>query len=99
MPPCASPAYIGFVEVQPQSRTLADDVLDAPKAMIRMGLPPVRIEVMKTFSGVEFDDCWPRRVDLAIDNLTISMISLQDLETNKLASGRPKNHDFDNAFF
>jgi osmotically-inducible protein OsmY len=29
MPPCSSPAYIGFVDVQLGSRTLADDVLDA----------------------------------------------------------------------
>lgn len=29
MPPCSWPAYIGSVEVQPESRTLADDVLDA----------------------------------------------------------------------
>jgi len=37
------------------------NVLDGPKAMLRMGNPPLRIEVLKTISGVEFDNCWERR--------------------------------------
>jgi hypothetical protein len=68
-----------------------DDLLCEDNAMVRMGLPPLRIEVLKKISGVEFDDCWPRRVVIEYDDLRIPTISLEDLKRNKLASGRKKD--------
>src|SRR5580700_301359 len=68
-----------------------DDLLHESDAMVRMGLPPLRIEVFKKISGVEFEDCWPRRVTIDDDELRISAISLEDLKRNKLASGRKKD--------
>ena len=56
-----------------------------------MGVAPVRIEVLQIISGVEFDDCWDRRVELAEEDFLIPMISLPDLKANKLATGRPKD--------
>lgn len=68
-----------------------DNILAEPKTMLRMGIPPLRIEVLKSISGVEFEDCWERRVSFRMDGLTIPMISLEDLKTNKRASGRAKD--------
>ncbi len=68
-----------------------DDLLGEDDAMVRMGLPPLRIEVLKKISGVEFEDCWPRRVVIEDDDLRIPTISLEDLKRNKLASGRKKD--------
>ena len=65
--------------------------LDAPDAMLRMGHPPLRIEVLKQLSGVEFDACWERRVGFPLDDLMIPMISLADLKANKGAAGGPKD--------
>jgi len=59
--------------------------------MVRMGLSPLRIKVLKKISGVEFEDCWSRRVVIEDDDLRIPTISLQDLKRNKLASGRKKD--------
>lgn len=70
---------------------VADDILDEPDAMLRMGVPPLRIEVLKLISGVEFEGCWERRVFLEDGDLTIPMISLADLKVNKRATGRPKD--------
>jgi hypothetical protein len=56
-----------------------------------MGVPPLRIEVLKKVSGLDFEDCWPRRVSLETGDLTIPMISRDDLKTNKRAAGRPKD--------
>ena len=67
------------------------DVLDGPNAMPRMGNPPLRIEVLKTILGVEFDGCWDRRVELQIEELQIAMISLADLKTDKRTAARPKD--------
>ena len=59
--------------------------------MLRMGVPPLRIEVMRSISGVNFEDCWPRRVVIEDEELQIPMISLADLRSNKRSSGRPKD--------
>jgi hypothetical protein len=67
------------------------DLLHAADAMVRMGQPPLRIEVLKRISGVEFEECWPRRVIIEDDDLRIPMISLDDLKRNKRASGRKKD--------
>ena len=67
------------------------DLLHEPDAMIRMGVPPLRIEVLKSISGVEFEDCWPRRVFVHDEELDVPMISLADLRRNKQASGRTKD--------
>ena len=68
-----------------------DDLLHEPDAMVRMGVPPLRIEVLRRISGVEFEDCWLRRVTIDDDDLLIPAISLEDLKRNKLASGRKKD--------
>jgi hypothetical protein len=68
-----------------------DDLLDEVDAMVRMGVPPLRIEVLRKISGVEFEDCWPRRVIIDDDDLSIPAISLEDLKRNKRASGRKKD--------
>jgi hypothetical protein len=67
---------------------LSDSILQEPDAMLRMGVIPLRIEVLKRISGVNFEDCWPRRVTLQDGDLTIPMIGLEDLKRNKKASGR-----------
>jgi hypothetical protein len=68
-----------------------DDLLHERDAMVRMGVPPLRIEVLKQISGVEFEDCWPRRVLIDDEDLQIPSISLEDLKRNKRASGRKKD--------
>jgi hypothetical protein len=68
-----------------------DDLLDEADAMVRMGVPPLRIEVLRKISGVEFEDCWPRRVMIDDDDLRIPAMSPEDLKRNKLAPGRRKD--------
>ncbi len=67
------------------------DLLDDADAMVRMGMPPLRIQVLKRISGVEFEDCWSRRVILDDAELKIPMISLENLNVNKRATGRKKD--------
>ncbi|MEO8097804.1 MAG: DUF6036 family nucleotidyltransferase [Acidobacteriota bacterium] len=68
-----------------------DDILKEPDAMLRMGVPPLRIEVMKSIAGVGFEECWGRRVAMIDGDMEIPMISLEDLKRNKRAAGRPKD--------
>ncbi len=65
--------------------------------IIRMGNPPVRIELISQASGVEFDDCYNDRLEGEIDGIKINIISLADLKKNKLSAGRHKDlNDIEN---
>lgn len=59
--------------------------------IIRMGIPPHRIELLTTISGVTFDECWPGRVEEEWDGVPVTIIGLACLRKNKRASGRLKD--------
>ena len=59
--------------------------------IIRMGVPPLRIEVLNDISGVKFAECYARRNMIEIGGTPVSLISLDDLKINKRASGRYKD--------
>ncbi len=61
--------------------------------IIRMGLEPVRIEVLTEISGCEFADCYGRKVQASLEDIPVTIISLPDLLRNKLKSGRLKDLD------
>lgn len=62
-----------------------------PGKVIRMGNPPLRIEILTNISGVDFEACYSRRIVAELDGLLIPIIALTDLRANKLASGRTKD--------
>jgi len=59
--------------------------------IIRMGLPPMRIEILTSVSGVDFEDAYPRRIYDQLDGVDVCLISLEDLKINKAAAGRHKD--------
>lgn len=68
-----------------------------PGKVIRMGYPPIRIEVLTEISGVKFEQCYLRRKETKIDGLKVKIISFEDLLKNKKASGRYKDlNDLEN---
>jgi hypothetical protein len=56
-----------------------------------MGVPPVRLEILTSISGVQFADCYGRRLEVELDGVTAPLIDLDDLKRNKLAAGRLKD--------
>lgn len=64
-----------------------------PDSIIRMGVPPVRIEILTRISGLDFDEAYSRRQVRTMENVTFNLISLEDLKTNKRAAGRHKDLD------
>ena len=61
--------------------------------IIRMGYPPIRIEITTTISGVQFDECYLARILTVLDGIEVSLIDLENLKRNKRASGRHKDLD------
>ena len=65
--------------------------------VIRMGLPPIRLKILTSVSGVSFEECFNSRIVERIDDVEINIISLEFLKKNKKASGRYKDlNDLEN---
>ncbi|MCL6592165.1 MAG: nucleotidyltransferase [Firmicutes bacterium] len=75
------------------SPKLQKDLFMQEKSIARLGLPPMRIEIVTTISGVDFEECYASRVKTHIDGIEISLIDLEHLKINKKASGRHKDLD------
>jgi hypothetical protein len=67
------------------------ELFQEEEKVIRMGLPPIRIELITSISGVAFDQCYPHRIDDVIDDVEVKLIDLEHLKINKRASGRHKD--------
>jgi hypothetical protein len=67
------------------------DDLTRTDQVLQIGLPPRRIDLLTSISGVDFEAAWPRRVDRAVSGLVVPFIGREDLIRNKRASGRPKD--------
>lgn len=78
------PRTFGFASATKQ-------MLVMPEKILRMGVPPHRIEVLTSISGVDFKECFVERVETEIDGVKVNVVSLKHLRANKMASGRPKD--------
>lgn len=68
--------------------TVSPEPFLRPHQIVRMGVPPIRIELLTTLSGVDFEACYARRVVDTLDEVEVQILSLNDLKVNKQAAGR-----------
>lgn len=59
--------------------------------IFRIGIPPMRIELLTGVSGLAFARAYQNRLEVDFDGVEVSLISLEDLKANKRASGRLKD--------
>lgn len=59
----------------------------------QIGVAPVRVDVMTWISGVSFTEAWPRRVAGSLFGVPVFFLALQDLKSNKRATGRAQDLD------
>lgn len=78
-------------EFQMSQEAISKELFLKKDTIIRMGMPPVRLEIITDASGVSFSDCYLRKQVMGIDGIPVNFISLQDLKTNKKAAGRYKD--------
>jgi len=70
---------------------ISEELFLEKNKVIRMGVPPVRLEVITSASGVASNECYSNREIIEIDGIPINFISLEDLKKNKHATGRHKD--------
>ena len=75
------------------ARSVPPETFLRPGEMMRLGVAPVRLEILTEISGVKFQNCWHRRRRVRIDGIAVNLIGLADLRRNKRASGRHKDLD------
>jgi hypothetical protein len=61
------------------------------EAVVQLGYPPARIDLLTAIDGVTFDACFQRKELVLIDEVTIPVIHIQDFRANKRAAGRHKD--------
>ncbi len=59
--------------------------------VVQLGYPPARIDIITQVDGVEFGPCWERHIEVEIGGQRVPFISVEDLLSNKRASGRPQD--------
>ncbi len=69
---------------------LADD-FSRPGVVYQIGLPPRRIDLLTSISGVTFDQAWDSRLSIDIDGMAIPFLGRDTLLANKRAAGRDKD--------
>jgi hypothetical protein len=62
-----------------------------PNNVVRMGVPPIRIAILTSISGVEFEPCYREKEMIQIEEVMVPVISLARLRENKAATGRQKD--------
>ena len=95
-----------FVERAPENAVLLEQVLEnfgfaglgltakdfaEAEAVVQLGRPPNRIDLLTSIDGVSFEEAWKRKIDAELDGIPVHFIGKQDLCANKQASGRPQD--------
>lgn len=74
----------------PTSQVTVDD-FSSPEIVYQIGLPPQRIDILTSISGVDFEAAWNSRLTIEVDGIPLSVLSLNDLYLNKSSTGREKD--------
>jgi hypothetical protein len=75
-----------------QSLQISLDDLQRPDTVIQLGLPPNRIDLLTTITGLpDFDRAWAGRVEHLVRGRSVSFLGRAALIENKRATGRRKD--------
>jgi hypothetical protein len=65
--------------------------LSEPGLVFQVGVPPRRIDLLTSLTGITFDEAWPARVTERIGDLMVPFLGREHLIRNKLALARPRD--------
>lgn len=70
---------------------LSEADLREPDIVFQIGLPPSRVDLLTSISGVEWAQAWEGRISAQISGLEIPVLGRAELIANKRAAGRAKD--------
>lgn len=62
-----------------------------PDIVVQLGVPPYRIDVLTSISGVTFDAAWTERMEGEIAGVRVPVLGRRSFVLNKRATGRTKD--------
>jgi len=62
-----------------------------PEVLYQIGVPPSRIDIMTSVTGLAFDAAWPNRVTAMFGDVPAPVLGLADMRTAKRAAGQLKD--------
>lgn len=87
----ANGVYAALKEFGAPLENLTPDDFTKKEYFYQMGRPPIRVDIMMSIPGIEFDEAWEKREVVELDDLKILFISRSDLMRAKEVSGRPQD--------
>jgi hypothetical protein len=65
--------------------------------ILQFGIPPNRLDLMNSITGVQFEECWNNRVtefyQVKDKKIKVYYIGKEELKINKSATNRPRDRD------
>ena len=74
----------------PLSKMRCADFAEAD-VLYQIGVPPSRIDIMTSVTGLAFDAAWPNRITAMFGDVEAPVLGLDDMRTAKRAAGRLKD--------
>ncbi|MFA4911153.1 MAG: DUF6036 family nucleotidyltransferase [Desulfobacteria bacterium] len=90
-PENANAVYLALKEFGAPLADLNADDFTRKDYFYQMGRLPLRVDIMMSIPGVDFEDAWKNREFVELDDFKIPFISRSDLIRAKEASGSPQD--------
>jgi hypothetical protein len=90
-PENARRVYDALVRFGAPLEDLSVEDLYSPDLVYQIGLPPCRIDLLTSISGIDFDSAWANRMSVPVGELTVSCLGRDDFVRNKRATGRSRD--------
>jgi hypothetical protein len=74
-----------------ESLTIQEEDFTVADRVVQLGLPPYRIDILTSISGVGFHEAWDDRLDGTLYGIPVPFLGRDAFIRNKRASGRSKD--------
>jgi hypothetical protein len=70
---------------------LSREDLTREGTVFQIGVPPSRIDILTSITGVDWDSAWKNRLRIEVEGIPIAVLGKQELIINKRATGRARD--------
>lgn len=63
----------------------------APDEIVYFGKPPLRVDLIRSLAGLDFDKAFEQRVEATWEGVTVNIVGKAELIASKRAAGRPQD--------
>ena len=87
----AQALLIALADFGAPTRDVTPKDFTEPDVFFQIGVEPVRIDIMTSVAGLEFESTWTRRVSVDFGSVTSQVPCREDVIKSKIAAGRVRD--------